>query len=106
MYIRVASPSCLRFDWQVACRAFSRACAKTGKRIAARIAIMAITTRSSMRGKARSNLNLDLTPFRQTGLRVRVRLTRDTLAVLTLYIRNLPDGRPAGGRRPCEGPTS
>src|SRR5579883_3104721 len=32
-------------------RAFSRACAKTGKRIAARIAIMAITTSSSIRVK-------------------------------------------------------
>src|SRR5690242_19242191 len=34
-------------------RACSRACAKTGKRIAARIAMIAITTRSSMRVKPR-----------------------------------------------------
>src|SRR5260370_943352 len=33
---------------QVAARAFSRAWAKTGKRMAAKIAMMAITTRSSM----------------------------------------------------------
>jgi hypothetical protein len=37
---------------QVACRAFSRAWAKTGNRIAARIAMIAITTRSSMSVKA------------------------------------------------------
>src|SRR5207249_10699648 len=36
------------FDMQAAIRAFSRACAKTGKRIAARMAIIAITTRSSI----------------------------------------------------------
>src|SRR5689334_9476608 len=48
----VARPSCLRLDWQLACRAFSRAWAKTGKRIAARIAMMAMTTSSSMSVKA------------------------------------------------------
>src|SRR5689334_20828750 len=47
----VARPSCFRFDWQLACRAFSRAAAKTGKRIAARIAIIAITTSNSIRVK-------------------------------------------------------
>src|SRR5438128_1158538 len=36
------------FDMQAAIRAFSRAWAKTGKRIAARMAIIAITTRSSI----------------------------------------------------------
>src|SRR5579862_4582423 len=36
----------------MACLAFSRACAKTGKRIAARIAMIAITTRSSISVKA------------------------------------------------------
>src|SRR5712692_6608728 len=41
------------FERQLACRAFSRAWAKTGNRIAARIAIIAITTRSSMRVNAR-----------------------------------------------------
>src|SRR5437870_2255056 len=44
----VAVPICLRFDRQPACRAFSFAWAKTGKRIAARMAIMAITTSSSI----------------------------------------------------------
>ena len=43
-----ANPSCLRLLIQVAWRAFSRACAKTGKRIAARIAMIAMTTRSSI----------------------------------------------------------
>jgi hypothetical protein len=36
------------FERQDAPRAFSRAWAKTGKRIAARIAMMAITTKSSI----------------------------------------------------------
>src|SRR5438876_4822068 len=44
-------PICLQFERQVVARAFSRACAKTGKRIAARMAMMAITTRSSIRVK-------------------------------------------------------
>src|SRR6266700_1176393 len=53
MYIDIAMPNCFMFERQLACRAFSRAWAKTGKRIAARMAIIAITTRSSMRVKAR-----------------------------------------------------
>src|SRR5437588_10599425 len=44
-------PVCLRLDRHEVCRAFSLACAKTGKRIAARIAMIAITTSSSMRVK-------------------------------------------------------
>ena len=52
MYMRAAMPICRSFDWQEACRAFSRAWAKTGKRIAARMAIMAMTTRSSLRVNA------------------------------------------------------
>src|SRR5712691_1797125 len=39
-------------ETQALIRAFSRAWAKTGKRIAASIAMMAITTRSSIRVKA------------------------------------------------------
>src|SRR5437764_226883 len=39
-------------ETQVVIRAFSRACAKTGKRIAAKMAIIAITTSSSIRVKA------------------------------------------------------
>src|SRR5579864_9449764 len=38
---------------QLMARAFSRACAKTGKRIAARMAMIAMTTSSSMRVNAR-----------------------------------------------------
>src|SRR5438034_11201312 len=41
-------PICFMFERQLACRAFSRAWAKTGNKIAARIAIIAITTRSSI----------------------------------------------------------
>src|SRR6266567_7454307 len=48
-----ARPICLLFDRQVALRALSRAWANTGKRIAARMAMMAMTTSSSMRVKAR-----------------------------------------------------
>src|SRR5258706_5879977 len=48
MYIFSARPTCLRLDVQLVCRAFSRAWAKTGKRMAARIAIMAMTTSSSI----------------------------------------------------------
>jgi len=43
----------LALDWQLACRDFSRALAKTGNRIAAKMAMMAITTNSSISVKAR-----------------------------------------------------
>ena len=43
-----ASAICLRFDSQLACLAFSRALENTGNRIAARMAMMAMTTNSSM----------------------------------------------------------
>src|SRR5437660_8548270 len=39
------------FERQVVCRAFSRACANTGNRIAARMAMIAMTTSSSIRVK-------------------------------------------------------
>src|SRR5439155_23655357 len=45
----MAWPICLRLERQLVVRAFSRAWAKTGKRIAARMAMMAITTSSSIR---------------------------------------------------------
>src|SRR5689334_16430339 len=48
----MARPNCFMFERSLACRAFSRAWAKTGKRIAARIAIIAITTSSSINVKA------------------------------------------------------
>src|SRR5436190_5701011 len=43
-----ARPRLLTLDRQVVWRAFSRACAKTGKRMAAKIAMIAITTSSSI----------------------------------------------------------
>jgi len=46
-------PICRRLERQLVWRAFSRALAKTGKRIAARIAMIAMTTRSSIRVKPR-----------------------------------------------------
>src|SRR5207248_10350988 len=45
----LANPICLVLERQDVVRAFSRAWAKTGKRIAARIAIIAITTNSSIK---------------------------------------------------------
>src|SRR6266852_1564987 len=48
-----ARPICRQFEAQADWRAFSRARAKTGNRIAARMAMMAITTSSSIRVKAR-----------------------------------------------------
>src|SRR5712691_7899467 len=56
MYMWTASPICFWLERQVALRAFSRAWAKTGNRIAARMAMIAMTTRSSMRVKARQRL--------------------------------------------------
>src|SRR5437667_1843409 len=48
----VAVPICFMLERHEVCRAFSRAWAKTGKRMAARIAIMAMTTSSSISVKA------------------------------------------------------
>ncbi len=53
MYISIASPTCFMLLRQLAFFAASLARVKTGKRMAASIAMMAITTRSSMRVKAR-----------------------------------------------------
>src|SRR5207237_9883521 len=47
-YMIIARPICLKFDWHVDERALSRAWAKTGNNIAARMAIIAITTSSSI----------------------------------------------------------
>src|SRR5688572_23480150 len=49
-----ATPSCFTFDRQPVARAFSRAWAKTGKRIAARMAMIAITTSNSIKVKPRA----------------------------------------------------
>src|SRR5215212_103804 len=54
-----AVPICFRFERHVAWRAFSRAWAKTGNRIAARMAMMAITTSNSMSVKPRFRGVLD-----------------------------------------------
>jgi hypothetical protein len=43
-----AAASCFMFDWQLACRAFSLALANTGKRMAARTAMIAMTTSNSV----------------------------------------------------------
>src|SRR5712691_7331483 len=78
MYIRKALLYCLKFEVQVDMRACSRARAKTGKRIAARMAIIAITTSSSIsvkprccprRGSIQADLDLlDITqPFLSVG---------------------------------------
>src|SRR2546425_8236829 len=72
----MAMPHCLAWDRQAAWRALSRAWAKTGKRMAASIAMIAITTRSSIRVKPRAlwNLFIMLSFFRQepsrSGLRI------------------------------------
>ena len=61
---RTLCPAALRLLWHVALRAFSLALANTGKRIAARIAIIAITTSSSI--KVNPRLFDIVVPF-QTG---------------------------------------
>src|SRR5437763_513199 len=60
----IARPSCLRLLWHEAERAFSRACANTGNRMAARIAMMAITTSSSINVNPRRNgFGIAIPPF-------------------------------------------
>src|SRR5579871_3757710 len=73
-----ARPICLVFERQDAARAFSRAWAKTGNRMAARMAMIAMTTSSSIRVKALlrdliSNLSLSnevqkITAWREKGV--------------------------------------
>src|ERR1035438_644585 len=53
MYIMTPSVSCLELLREAVFLACNLACAKTGKRIAARIAMIAMTTRSSMSVKPR-----------------------------------------------------
>src|SRR6266542_3079141 len=65
-YMFIPMPNCRKLERQALCRAFSRACANTGNRIAARIAMIAITTRSSIRVKpARADLRdrMDMRSF-------------------------------------------
>src|SRR6266852_2372685 len=51
MYSASAVPICRWFERQAVCRAFSRAWAKTGNKMAASIAIIAITTSNSIKVK-------------------------------------------------------
>src|SRR5258708_5977501 len=64
-----ARPICFRFDWQLAWRDFSRAWAKTGKRIAARMAMIAITTSNSIRVNPRRRAMIPPAPRFQRGRR-------------------------------------
>lgn len=57
MYIIAANPICFKLLKQLALRAFSLARAKTGNRIAANIAILAMTTKSSINVNALDLLN-------------------------------------------------
>ena len=52
-YITIARPCCFAFEIETVFFAASFAWANTGNRIAARIAMIAITTRSSIRVKPR-----------------------------------------------------
>src|ERR1035437_10399784 len=52
-YIAIARPTCLRLLRQFACTAFCLALANAGNNSAARMAMMAMTTSSSMRVNAR-----------------------------------------------------
>src|ERR1043166_2114779 len=53
-YSRIANPICFKFCRQADCFAVSLAFVNAGSNIAARIAMMAMTTRSSIKVKARS----------------------------------------------------
>jgi len=59
-------PICLRLLRQAMERAFSRACANTGKRIAAKMAMIAITTSSSIKVNAR-RFRIVLAPTRTSN---------------------------------------
>ena len=55
-YMSIATASCFTFDKHVTCLARSFALAKAGKRMPARMAMMAITTNNSIKVKAGSRL--------------------------------------------------
>src|ERR1039457_5084038 len=66
--MRIAMGICLQLDMQVACCALARARENTGNRIAARMAMIAITTSSSIRVNAfrfifRPSCALDVLPL-------------------------------------------
>ena len=56
-----AVDNCLTFDKHEDCLAFSLACANTGKSMAAKIAIIAITTNNSI--KVKPFLNIECSSF-------------------------------------------
>src|SRR5438445_12795433 len=62
-----ASPICFWLERQVALRALSRAWAKTGKRIAASMAMIAITTSSSIRVKPQRRRTTGLLSLTRPG---------------------------------------
>src|SRR2546423_7865423 len=70
---------------QLACRALAGAWAKTGKRIAARIAMMAMTTRSSMSVNAFLQRTAIVASFRAFVLAPEVRGLASTSATTTRY---------------------
>src|SRR5712692_8516522 len=67
MYIISEVPIWRMLETQLVIRAFSRAWAKTGKRIAARMAIMAITTSSSIRVNPACRRFMECLHSRTTG---------------------------------------
>src|SRR5437588_1847605 len=67
MYCISAIPTCRVFERHGVLRACARARAKTGNRIAARMAMIAITTSNSIRVKPRSDLYIKCLPFLRCG---------------------------------------
>src|SRR5947209_36722 len=95
----MAVPICLVLERQAAERALSRAWAKTGKRMAARMAIMAMTTRSSIsvnpgRGPQRYRIGVSpfygvSRPYRAT-IQVLVRRRASKSSASCLFVEPLP----------------
>src|SRR5436190_125280 len=65
----LARPICFRLEMQLVVRAFSRTWANTGKRIAARMAIMAITTSNSVRENVRKPIRMPAGPLNGHAIR-------------------------------------
>src|SRR5437867_2335771 len=105
-------PICLKLERQVACRAFSRACAKTGKRIAARMAIMAITTSSPISVKpVRRLIGTSTAPEKEHGMTtgtfpggewIPAAPIASPLVLLALHERQLPSGAAPLARAACQ----
>src|SRR5471030_2419061 len=90
MYICVAIPICLVLERHAVLLAAAFACEKTGNSIAAKIAIIAITTNSSIRVNAFDFINNSLTDTRQSPARsagILADMTRScVLAVLAISV--------------------